>query len=157
MTEVIKPTKKPRGKAQVLEGKCIACGARYESSCPVNVISMNDAGEPVINSEKCRGCVKCVKVCPAQAIEMFFTPEEQKILDELAKTAADEQEDDDPEARALEAKLAEYRGVWVFIEQTEGEAARVSWELLWAGGNLARDLGVELAAVVVGDNVEHLC
>ncbi len=157
MTEVIKPTKKPRGKAQVLEGKCIACGARYESSCPVNVISMNDAGEPVINSEKCIGCVKCVKVCPAQAIEMFFTPEEQKILDELAKTAADEQEDDDPEARALAAKLAEYRGVWVFIEQTEGEAARVSWELLGKGRELADAINTDLTAIVLGQNVESLC
>ena len=46
---------------------------------------MNDAGEPMIVLEKCIGCVKCVKVCPAQALEMFFTPEEQKILDELVE------------------------------------------------------------------------
>jgi len=157
MTEKVKPIKKPRGKAQVVEGRCIACGARCESSCPVNIIAMNDAGEPVINSEKCIGCVKCVKVCPAQAIEMYFTPEEQQILDELMKSADVAVEEDDPEARALADKLAAYRGVWVFIEQTEGEAARVSWELLGKGRELADAIGVELIAIVLGEDVEPLC
>ena len=157
MTEVKKPIKKPRGKARLIEGRCIACGARCESSCPINIISMNDAGEPVIVEEKCIGCVKCVKVCPAQAIDMFFTPEELQILDELMKTATVEQDDDDPEAAALAAKLAGYRGVWVFIEQTEGEPARVSWELLGKGRELADAIGVELSAVVLGENVESLC
>ena len=83
MAEEKKPIKKPRGKACLLEGKCIACGARCQSACPVDAIEMNEAGEPIIDVEKCIGCVKCVKVCPVQAIEMFFTPEEQKILDEL--------------------------------------------------------------------------
>ena len=41
---------------------------------------MNEAGEPIIDPEKCIGCVKCVKICPVQAIEMFFTPEEQKTV-----------------------------------------------------------------------------
>ncbi len=118
---------------------------------------MNDAGEPLILAEKCIGCVKCVKVCPAQAIDMFFTPEELKILDELSKSADREQEEDDPEAAALAAKLAAYRGVWVFIEQTEGEPARVSWELLGKGRELADAIDAELIAIVLGENVEPLC
>ncbi len=77
--------KRPRGKASLGEGKCIACGARCESSCPVGAIEMNGAGEPLIIVDKCIGCVKCVKVCPAQALEMFFTPEEQKILEMAAQ------------------------------------------------------------------------
>jgi electron transfer flavoprotein alpha subunit len=117
---------------------------------------MNEAGEPIIIAEKCIGCVKCVKVCPAQAIEMFFTPEEQKILDELLKQAEPAEEIDE-EAAALASKLAGYRGVWVFIEQTEGEVAKVSWELLGKGAELATALGVELCAVVIGENVEPLC
>ena len=48
-------------------------------------------------------------------------------------------------------------GVWVFIEQTEGEAAKVSWELLGKGTRTGRSLGVELCAVVIGEKVEHLC
>ena len=157
MTEAKRAIKRPRGKAQVIEGRCIACGARCESSCPVNIIAMNDAGEPVINSDNCIGCLKCVKVCPAQAIDMFFTPEEQQQLDELMKTASGELEEDDPEAAALAEKLSVYRGVWVFIEQTEGEPARVAWELLGKGRELADAIGVELIAIVLGENVEPLC
>jgi len=157
MTEVKKQNKKPRGIARLIEGKCIACGARCESSCPVNAVTMNDAGEPLIIAEKCIGCVKCVKVCPVQALDMFFTPEEQQILDELMKTAAGELEADDPEARALATRLAAYRGVWVFIEQTEGEPARVFWEMLGKGLELAEAIGVDLVAIVLGEDVEHLC
>jgi len=51
----------------------------------------------------------------------------------------------------------EYKGVWVFVEQTDGEPATVSWELLSVGADLARKLDVELCTMVIGDNVEHLC
>src|SRR5512133_3214789 len=159
MTEVKKPIKKPRGKAVLIEGKCIACGARCQSVCPVNCVEMNDAGEPIIDQAKCIGCVKCVKICPAQAIEMYFTPEEQALLDQLLAEAAGApaETEDDPEARALAAKLAAYSGVWVFVEQTEGEAAKVSWELLGKGRELADTLGVPLCALVIGAGVENLC
>ncbi|HBA88003.1 MAG TPA: electron transfer flavoprotein subunit alpha [Geobacter sp.] len=159
MTEAKKVIKRPRGKARVVEGKCIACGARCESSCPVQAIEMTDAGEPAVLSDKCIGCVKCVKVCPAQALEMFFTPEELKILDEISKQsgAAELEEELDPEAKALAEKLATYRGVWVFVEQTEGEVAKVSWELIGKGRELADTLGVKLSALVIGEHVEPIC
>jgi electron transfer flavoprotein alpha subunit len=35
---------------------------------------MNDKGEPVINLEKCTGCRRCIRICPAEAIEIYFTP-----------------------------------------------------------------------------------
>ena len=119
---------------------------------------MNDAGEPIIVAENCIGCLKCVKVCPAAALEMFFTPEEQKILDQIAAAGtAQPQEEEDPEAAAIAAMQASYRGVWVFVEQTDGEAAKVSWELLGKGKELAAKLKVELSAVVIGHSVENLC
>ena len=149
--------KKPRGKARLLDGKCIACGARCQSSCPVNAIDMNDAGEPIVIDDKCIGCVKCIKICPAEAMEMYFTPEEQAILDQLAKSSTPAEVEIDDEAAALANKLADYRGVWVYVEQTEGEPAKVSWELLGIGAQLAAALGVELSALVIGENVEHLC
>jgi len=154
-----KPLKKPRGKARLIEGKCIACGARCQSACPVNCVEMNDAGEPIILTEKCIGCLKCVKVCPADALEMFFTPEELQILEEIARQqgGAAVEEEPDEEARALAEKLVVYRGVWVFVEQTEGEAAKVSWELLGKGRELADSLAVPLTAIVLGEGVEHLC
>jgi electron transfer flavoprotein alpha subunit len=117
---------------------------------------MNDAGEPIIDQPKCIGCLKCVKICPAEAITMVFTPEEERILAELAGQGEAPEEPDD-EAAELAKKLSAYQGVWVFVEQTEGEAAKVSWELLGKGRELADTLGVQLSAVVLGDNVENLC
>jgi len=158
MSEQKPKPKKPRGVAKLIEGKCIACGARCQSACPVNAVDMTDSGEPIILTQKCIGCLKCVKVCPASALEMYFTPEELKILEELAKAAGGVVEEEvDEEAAALAKVLAQYRGVWVFVEQTEGEPAKVSWELLGVGKGLAESLGVELCAMVIGENVEHLC
>jgi electron transfer flavoprotein alpha subunit len=160
MSEAVKPPKKPRGKASLLEGKCIACGARCQSACPVDAIEMNEAGEPIVNASKCIGCVKCVKVCPVQALEMSFTPEELRILQELAAastTGPAAVPEEDAEEVALAKRLAAYRGIWVFVEQTEGEAAKVSWELLGKGKELALDRECELAAIVMGDGVEELC
>jgi electron transfer flavoprotein alpha subunit len=119
---------------------------------------MNEKGEPIIDLEKCTTCQRCLKVCPVQAIEIYYTPEEQKILDELAKQkaaaapAAPEVEVIDPRL----AKIKEYQGVWVFTEHSEGKAAEVSWELLGVGAELAKARNVELCSMVVGDNVEHL-
>ena len=156
-----KKTKRPRGIARLIPGKCIACGARCQSSCPKDAIEMNEQGEPIITVAKCIGCRKCLKVCPTDALEIYLTPEEQKIIAELAARkkapAAEEAPEVTEEEAALLAKLKEYRGVWVFVEQTAGEPAGVSWELLGAGADLASQRGEELCAVVIGDKVEHLC
>ncbi len=153
-----KKIKRPRGVARLIPGKCIACGARCEASCNKDAIEMNAKGEPVINTAKCIGCRKCVKVCPSEAIEMYFTPEEQKVLAEIAarEKKAGVKEVSAEEAATL-AEIKEYKGVWVFVEHTEGDPAVVSWELLGAGAELAKKLGVELCSVVLGDKVEKLC
>ena len=46
--------------------------------------------------------------------------------------------------------------VWVYVEQNEGRAASVSWELLGAGARLAKKLDTELEAVVVGYEAEDI-
>ena len=156
-----KKIKKPRGIAQLIPGKCIACGARCQAACPKDAVEMDDKGEPIIIVENCIGCRKCIKVCPTDAIKMYFTPEEQKILAEIAAraeaAAAPEAEEVSEEEAAALARIREYRGVWIFVEHTEGEPAVVSWELLGVGADLAKTLGVELCTVVVGDKVENLC
>jgi electron transfer flavoprotein alpha subunit len=154
-----KKIKRPAGIARLIPGKCIACGGYCQNDCPRDAIQLNEKGEPVITPDKCTGCRRCIKVCPAQALEIYFTPEELKILAEMARTAdvakaAVEKESGD---KSPPSKLKEYRGVWVFVEQTEGVAAQVSWELLGAGAGLARKLGVELCSIVIGDKVEKLC
>jgi len=161
MEQKKKKVKKPLGLARLIAGKCIACGARCESDCKVEAITMNDAGEPVFDIEKCTGCRRCIRICPADAIEIYFTPEQQKILDELAKEktaeAEPEVEEMDEEEARISARLKEYHGVWVFVEQIDSEPADVSWELLGVGANLAKTLDVELCTVVIGDKVEELC
>ena len=159
MPEKKKKRKKPRGVAQLIPGKCIACGARCEAACPVDAIVMNDKGEPVIDTAQCTGCRKCLKICPSEALEIYYTPEELKILAELEKEkegVAEAEEIDEEEAKQV-AKLKAYKDVWVFVEQTEGEPATVSWELLGVGARLAQALGVKLCSVVVGSKVEALC
>ena len=158
-----KKVKKPRGIARLIPGKCIACGARCQSSCHKDAIEMNDAGEPIIYVEKCIGCRKCIKICPSVAIEIYYTPEEQKILAEIeakAKARAEavpKAEEVSEEEAAVLARIKEYKGFWVFVEHTEGRPAEVPWELLSVGADLAKARGVELCTVVIGDKVESLC
>ena len=149
--------KKPRAKARYIEGRCIGCGERCVTACPVDVVAMNAAGEPVIDHDKCIGCVKCVKICAAGALEMFYTDEQLEQLKIWeAQNRGEVEEETDPEAQALHEKLSRYKGVWVFIEQYDGEVAKVSWELLGTGRKLANVLGVELTAVMVGHAIAGL-
>lgn len=136
---------KPRPKARLIEGKCIACGARCQQACPTDAIEMNSRGEPIIDPVACIGCRKCVKICPADAIKMVFPESEDIAAPESAEAE-------------LPTKLtaADTTGVWVFVEQNLGEAHPVAWELLGTGRNLAADLRVELCAFILGDKVGHL-
>lgn len=150
--------KKPRGKAKLKPDACIACGARCESACPVDAVSMDENGSPIINDEKCIGCDKCAKVCPADALFMYLTPEQEEQLKlwEKQKAEGSQEEELSEEDKKLRQYLAGFRGVWVFVEQTEGVPAGVSWELLGEGRKLADKLKVELCAVVMGENVDHI-
>jgi electron transfer flavoprotein alpha subunit len=84
-TEPKKKLKKPRGVARLIPGRCIACGARCEAECPTDAVVMNEKGEPTIIIEKCIGCAKCIKICPSDAVEIYYTPEERAILAEMEK------------------------------------------------------------------------
>ncbi|SEN64185.1 electron transfer flavoprotein alpha subunit apoprotein [Mesobacillus persicus] len=50
----------------------------------------------------------------------------------------------------------DYQGVWVFIEEKDGEIPSVSLELLGAGRKLADKRGVELAGILIGEDIKHL-
>ena len=153
-----KKIKKPLGIASLIPNRCIACGARCQSECRVKAVTMNEKGEPVIDTPLCIGCRRCLKACPVQALEMLFTPEQQAILAQLTQSGAQVTEaETDQEDMVVAARLKEYRDVWVFVEQTAGEPAHVSWELLGIGHKLAKAIGVKLCSVVVGHNVEALC
>ncbi len=55
-----------------------------------------------------------------------------------------------PAGKGLPEHFKPYKGVWVFVEMERGHCHTVAWELLGKGGELARALGVELGAVVLG-------
>jgi len=136
---------KQKFKVRLLPNKCIGCG-RCEPACPVDAIRYDEKGEPIIDLEKCIGCLKCVKVCPAEAIEKFLP---------AGETGEAEPEETTQEAVEEETRKL-WRGVWVYVEQMDGKAEPVSWQLLGKGKELAQDLKAELAAVILGSNVEHL-
>ncbi|ADC91215.1 electron transfer flavoprotein subunit alpha/FixB family protein [Mageeibacillus indolicus] len=53
--------------------------------------------------------------------------------------------------------IQDYHGVWVFAEQRDGKLTPVVAELLGEGQKLAKEIGTELAAVLLGDkNVDEL-
>ena len=54
------------------------------------------------------------------------------------------------------ASTEDHKGLWVFIEQKDGQPARVSLELLGAGRVLADKLGVEVTALLIGTDVSEI-
>jgi electron transfer flavoprotein alpha subunit len=61
------------------------------------------------------------------------------------------------ERLAEEARdFSDHKGVWVYVQQRDGVAAPVGWQLLGQAVQMARQLEVETGAVVVGHNVRHL-
>ncbi len=155
MVEEPKKQKRPLGAARLLAGKCIACGARCQSECRFQAIDMNDKGEPVINLAKCTGCRRCIKICPAQAIEIFYTPEQLTIIRDLDKQK--EVPEVPVEQEQIDPKLSEYHDVWVYVEHNQGQPAHVAWELMGVGAQLAKARKAKVCAIILGDQVSQLC
>ncbi len=108
--------------------------------------------------DKCYGCKMCIGGCPFNAIKIV---EKKAVIQDnctlcgacvsSCKFKAVDFEKDDVGA-PVDASL--YKDVWVFGEQKNGEAANVALELLGEGRKLADQLNVQLAAVLMGENVE---
>lgn len=113
----------------------------------------------IVNKEKCRGCTKCVKVCPFDAITMV----DRKAEIEMSCTSCKQCIAACPfdaifqtEEEKSEIDLSAYHGVWVFAEQRDGKLMSVALELLGEGRKLADQVGCELCAVLCGEQVEAL-
>ncbi len=114
---------------EINKDECTGCGACVDV-CPFGALSIvNDIAEV---DEQCNGCGACLDVCPVDALS----------LPERPQAAAEE----------LEA----YQGVWVWVEQFQGEAASISWEMLGQGRRVADQRKTTLTACVLGHNVERI-
>ena len=67
-------TKIPGIKIEVLE-HCSGCGVCADNVCFVNAIKMKNK-LAVIDQELCRGCAKCIEVCPENAIQLTIEDDE---------------------------------------------------------------------------------
>ncbi|MBM4289908.1 MAG: 4Fe-4S dicluster domain-containing protein, partial [Deltaproteobacteria bacterium] len=109
--------------------KCTACGECVDV-CPFGILRLE--GGALSIAEGCNLCGACVEVCEPEALAL---PEEES-----------------PSPRPEVPP----DGVWVFAEQRRGELASVALELLGEATRLAQTLNAPVAAVLFGDNVEHL-
>lgn len=115
----------------IFKEKCRGCRLCLKV-CPFDAIKMED-GKAVINYDKCTNCGACETSCRFEAI--LVEREEKKEVKDLSA----------------------YKGVWVFAEQRQGKLMFTSLELLGEGRKLADKLGVELSALLLGNNVDDIC
>ncbi len=107
---------------------CIGCGV-CEDNCAFGAISVvNDLAEV---NEKCTLCGNCVDSCEVGALSI------------------------EQEEATLKVNLADYSGVWIYVEFRSGQIAPVSFELLGAGRSLADKRGVKLTAVLLGYDLQN--
>ena len=110
--------------------------------------------------ENCKGCSLCIKVCPFEAVEIKDKIAAIKMnCTECAACieACPFDAIEKIESQKASVNKDDYRGVWVFAEQRDGELMQVAVELLGEGRKLADELGTELCAVLLGKDISDLC
>jgi electron transfer flavoprotein alpha subunit len=112
---------------EIIHDKCVGCRLCIKS-CPFGAINVEDK-LAIIDFDKCTLCGACVDACKFDAI--LLRKEEYKTKD-----------------------ISSYKGVWVVAEQNKSAIQSVTYELLGKGRELAEKLGVELCAVLLGENIE---
>jgi electron transfer flavoprotein alpha subunit/NAD-dependent dihydropyrimidine dehydrogenase PreA subunit len=115
---------------RVLEDQCTGCG-NCLPICPFGCLEL--VGKKAVIREGCTLCGACQEVCPFEAISI------------------------EREAAIATPGIEKHQGVLVFAEQHGGRLRDCALELLGAGQKLAGTLHQELAAALMGSEVETLC
>jgi len=115
---------------RILEDQCTGCG-NCLPSCPFGCLELVE--NKAVIREGCTLCGACREVCPFEAISI------------------------EREAASATPSIEKYQGVLVFAEQHRGRLRDCALELLGAGQKLAGTLHQELAAALMGSEVETLC
>lgn len=139
--------------AVTISNACIGCGVCIDT-CPSAALELiND--KAVVEELKCTECRICIDICPVSAITLpkIDSNKDQVTLDTIK---SDQQNITNRNDSIVEGLTPDYQGVWIFIEQYNGKVATVCLELLGIGRKLADILGVELAGVLIGDDINHL-
>ncbi|MBU2516806.1 MAG: electron transfer flavoprotein subunit alpha [Proteobacteria bacterium] len=114
----------------------------------------------IIDKELCTGCGQCLDSCPFEALELegeFAQVNDSCTLCGACAEACPEEAITVPEVeRAQDDRAAQAKGVWVFAEQRGGQMPEVVAELLGQGRRLARELDVELGAVLLGHGLDGM-
>lgn len=115
---------------QIKRDVCTGCGLCIQV-CPFGALSL-DSENIIVASEACTGCGACVPECPVSALSLPEVEKKETVLTE------------------------EYSGVWVWVEQFDGRAASISWEMMGEGRKLADKRGTILTACVLGYEAEPI-
>ena len=107
---------------------CTGCGVCVDV-CPFAALDLID--DVAVANDNCTACGVCIPECPVHALSL-------------------------PEKKQEAGDLDAYRGVWVWAEQFQGQAASISWEMVGQGRILADQLGTMLTVCVLGQGMDEV-
>ncbi len=114
---------------RVITAKCKGCNLCMKA-CGFGAITIKDK-LAIIDIAKCTYCGACEPACKFKAIEI--------IRDNVNRSG-----------------FEDYKGVWVYGENRDGEFAEVVFELIGEGKKLAEKLKEELSVIIIGDKSKKL-